>query len=370
MNGYAREAGAIFIDTSSTLAFGEPLIAGFYHNIADQGSAIYSSIKEEHGNIQIRPEKKISLSNVTSINISLYFSNNTNGVVHNSFYAPFFSHYGNQTSPNLLFNATTWDSDRSQFAYTTLIDTTLHMDRMDKYTSLANGLCIRVPGKNWECNYLDREPSSESCPAETLLSTTVYPGQMAYSVLYPDNRHYEGGYCHNQNNLPSQSPTLMSISINRENFTMDFWLPQSLPAYNSSVYRVVWVVDMLPPIPIIAPILQFNVSDCPLGFSIRSGSCACDGELQSHNYSCDINTKGFEGPPSYWTGLVGQSLLFDGHCHPNYCDSDRNDFHFTDDPAEACLGNRTGVLCGECKRTTVWCLAPTLVTITALMCIS
>ena len=221
------------------------------------------------------------------------------------------------------------------------------MDRMDKYTSLANGLCIRVPGKNWECNYLDREPSSESCPAETLLSTTVYPGQMAYSVLYPDNRHYEGGYCHNQNNLPSQSPTLMSISINRENFTMDFWLPQSLPAYNSSVYRVVWVVDMLPPIPIIAPILQFNVSDCPLGFSIRSGSCACDGELQSHNYSCDINTKGFEGPPSYWTGLVGQSLLFDGHCHPNYCDSDRNDFHFTDDPAEACLGNRTGVLCGE-----------------------
>ena len=41
-------------------------------------------------------------------------------------------------------------------------------------------------------------------------------------------------------------------------------------------------------------------------------------------------------------------LLFGPHCHPNYCDGDKN-IHLTDDPAEACLGNRTGVLCGECK---------------------
>ena len=175
MDGHAREGGAISMDTSSTLVFEEPLIAGFYHNIADQGSAIYSPIESNdyngESNVQIRPGKKYSLYNVTSINISLYFSNNTDGVVHNSFYAPLFSYIGNQTSPNLLFSQDTWDSDRFQYAYTTLIDTILHMDRMDKYTSLTNGLCIRVPGKDWECTYLDRETVDWPCPRDNLIST-------------------------------------------------------------------------------------------------------------------------------------------------------------------------------------------------------
>ena len=357
MNGNTLEGGAISMDTLSTVAFEEPLTAGFYHNIADQGSAIFSPIESnnyfefEKSNVQIRPANKYSLSNVTSINISLYFSNNTDGVVNNSFYAPLFSFFGKQTSPNLLFNQGTWDTDRSQYAYTTLIDTILHMDRMDKYTSLSNGLCIRVPGKDWECNYLDREHRVEQCPTDTLLSTTVYPGQMAFSVLYLDNWLYLAGYCSydpdSQDYVPSRSSTHMSTSINRENSTKDFWLRQFLPADNSSGYHVVWAIDV--DVVIDVSILQFNFSDCPLGFCLRNGSCVCVGELQSHNYSCNINTKGFESPTGYWTGLVGQSLLFDVHCHPNYCDSNKSDFHLTDDPAEACLGNRTGVLCGECK---------------------
>ena len=101
-----------------------------------------------------------------------------------------------------------------------------------------------------------------------------------------------------------------------------------------------------------APVFQFNISNCPLGFCLNDESCTCDNKLTSHGYSCDIDTETITSPPGYWTGTEEQEdedlLLFD-LCHLNYCDSDKRDFHITDNPAEACLGNRTGVLCGECK---------------------
>ena len=175
MNGHAHQGRGIFIDSFSTLAFQEPLVAGFYNNFADQGSAIYSLIEQNgqkgESNIQVWPDKKYSINNVTSINISLHFNDNPDGMMYRSFYAPLFSFFAHQTSPNLLFNETTWDSDRSQYAYTTLIDTILHMDRMDKYTSLANGLCIYVHN-DWECKYLD-ETIYHYFSHETCLSTVI-----------------------------------------------------------------------------------------------------------------------------------------------------------------------------------------------------
>ena len=81
MGGHAHQGGGITMDCLSTLAFEEPLVASFYNNIADQGSAIYSpceqNIHDTLSTLQVRPDKKYSLSNVTSINISLYFWNNT-----------------------------------------------------------------------------------------------------------------------------------------------------------------------------------------------------------------------------------------------------------------------------------------------------
>ena len=372
MGGYAHQGGGISMDGLSTLAFEEPLVAGFYNNIADQGSAIYSPKEQNDYDImhylpieqtdyqsplQVRPaaDKKYSINNVTSINISLHFWNNSNAIMDRSFYAPHFSFLGNQTSPNLLFDQITWDSDRSQHAYTTLIDTILHMDRIDKYSSLWNGFCIQPHQQEWECEYIDRLIDQLPClnMTDTLGSIVVYPGQKAFSVHYLDaNQLLDAMYCDPSgyiSGLHSFSPAA------KDNSTLSY---KAFYSSEASHYRyAVMFRDLNAKTnnysPYGVPVFLFNVSDCPLGFRLNNESCTCDNKLTSHGYSCDIDTETITSPPGYWTAREERNetevLLFGDLCHPNYCDSDKRDFHLTDDPTEACLGNRTGVLCGECK---------------------
>ena len=351
MDGYAYQGGGISLDGFSMLAFVEPLIAGFYNNIADQGSAIYSA-NSRYGMIQVRPQEKYSLSNVTSINISLSFRNNTEGVVHRSFYAPHFGYLAHQTSPNLLFDELTYDHDRSQYAYTTLIDTMLKMDNVDKYISLANGFCIQPYRKNWKCGYLDSlfHNYSDSCATPLLGSIKVRPGQNAFSLHHQDpNKILNLVYCYNDSVRPNNYSSRMVR--NASTLSYKFTHPSHNGGYYMAVFTDLNMKDNRMSFKV--PVFQINVSDCPVGFSLKNGSCTCDSKLNSHGYICDIDTETITSPPGYWTGLEeredGDLLLFHSNCHPTFCNSSKRDFHPSDDPAEACLGNGTGVLCGECK---------------------
>ena len=352
---HAQQGGGIYLDDLSTLAFEEPLVAGFYSNIADQGSAIYSQTGRKdymlHNSLQVRPDENYALNNLTSIDISLYFWNNTNTIMNRSFHVPYFSFVGQEISPNFMFNTYTWDSDRSQYAFTTVIDTILHMDRIDKYTSLHNGFCIKPHQQEWECGYLDRSIKQGLCRGTTVTlgSTVIYPGQKAFTIHYLDpNQILYAGYCRNNYLF---HPHRYS-SVIKDNSTLTYTFSHS----PESKYYLVVLRDLNVnsfKVPFGVPVFQFNVSDCPLGFNLHNGSCSCYSKLTSRGYSCDIDTETITSPPGYWTGTEEQKgsevLLFGDLCHPNYCDSEKRDFHITDDPAEACLGNRTGVLCGECK---------------------
>ena len=360
MDGHAYQGGGISMDVSSTLAFEEPLVAGFYNNIADQGSAIYSPV--EHNNqdveskIQVRPYEKYSLNNVTSINISLHFSNNTDGIIYRSFYAPHFSCFGHQTSPNFSFSKYSWDANRSQYAYTTLIDTILHMNKIDKYTSLSNGFCIQPRHQEWECKYLDQmiKNYKGQCETPSYGSAVIYPGQIAFNVHYLDpNQLLSTGFCHGILEYLFKPYRYSSVKRNNSTLSYKFAYPPYKAGYFTVMLRDLDIYDTLPWYTDYSylglPVFQFNASDCPIGFSLKNESCTCNNKLDSHGYICDIDTETITSPPGYWTGLEDGDLLFDDHCHPQYCNVHGFNLTDNDDPAEACLGNRTGILCGECK---------------------
>lgn len=222
-DGYAPTGGGIRLDSYSTLYFKEPLVAGFYDNKADQGSAIYAPVRADHENgrqkaweciakdvcnvkqsastIQIVPNYFYSIDNITNINITIYFRNNGNSRVLRSLYAPHFSFLGTQTSKSLLFGPSDWDYQHSQFAYTTLINAILKdgINPLDKYTSLSNTVCIQPQNGLWDCRYIDKfffnGTILPKCQNIALYNVSAYPGAKAFSVLNMDTRLYDVGYC-------------------------------------------------------------------------------------------------------------------------------------------------------------------------------
>ena len=126
-------------------------------------------------------------------------------------YAPYFSYLGRQTSPNLHLNKDTWDSNRPQYALTTLIDTVLqHMDDLDKYNSLDNGVCIQIHERPWKCFYLDR-----IFLGKFLHDIVVYPGQSALSISSMDDNLYYASSSPYEIEKTFWSSTLVSTNLTK-----------------------------------------------------------------------------------------------------------------------------------------------------------
>lgn len=102
--------------------------------------------------------------------------------------------------------------------------------------------------------------------------------------------------------------------------------------------------------------LHVNITQCPSGFykEPSSGKCVCAPQLSRYNVSCKINRNGsnFQRSGNNWVAYLNDS----GHtcitgftnCPLNYCNRSLLLFDI-DQPDGQCVGNRTGVLCGECR---------------------
>ena len=379
-DGNAFDGGAIRLDSTSSLFLQEPLTGRFYNNTADRGSAIFAPY--EHGSgksspIQIVSSKMYSLNNILSIQVFLYFSNNTNGQYERSIYAPGFGIFGKQNSPNFTFappssssipyEPATWDFNRNQYAYSTLVDAILYMEKVDKFTSLSNGLCLHTPGINdskyqWECRYIDaaREntrlsmyPQCHDVP----YMLNAYPGETVFGARSIDNQVYTVGVCqqdgpdHNYHSYKHWSSLLGENSI--LTFTLNLHGNISSDSYILFSYSDV-EVDIIS-----LPFLEVHLRPCPVGFCMSDYTCVCDKSLQANGYTCDINDgPSFSGQEGYWTGFGSMGyrdisharILFGHHCPPRYCNESRaHILRPNDDLTLSCVNDRTGVLCGTCK---------------------
>ena len=340
-DGHSYYGGGIRLDTTSTLFLKEPLSAHFSNNNAVQGSAIYAPVNNVNNNtssIQISPIENYSVENVTDINIKLYFSNNTYGSAGYSLHAPLFSFFGRQTSPKFLFDRKSWDDKHSQYVYTTLIDTIIQeMDKFDKYSSLSNGVCFRQNREDWKCAYIDysfndtqQHPVIYAYPGETALSVVnVVKGMYAIGVVESD----------------SYVDSVLIASNSTLSFTFYYDYNCGDSNCNSELIVTNTEVNLY-----LSPIISISNEFCPFGFNLTGYFCNCSSVLETHNYTCDINSLLFTSPTGYWTGLNNDTILFDRNCPPHYCNHSFNTFYLDSSITDlSCLNNHTGNLCGRCK---------------------
>ena len=326
----------------------EPLEAYFYNNSATQGSAIYAPLNKLFSAIQIVPEKIYSLDNITEMKVALYFENNTNNFnLPNSLYAPSLNIFSDQITLNFLFNSLDWDIDHLQYASTTLYDTILReMNEFDKFTSLPNGFCMQLHGKQWDCKYMDLFIHGNIYYVSAF---HTYPGETAISIMYTRSEAFSVRQvsCSNPgliiNNLDStlhsSNSTLSVIFQNKEQMELCFIINRYDYFWDSLGFYV------------------FVDAFCPPGFhlSTEEGYCNCTRALHYHNYMCDIDTRVFISPPGYWTGCEECShntstILFTRNCPPNYCNTKFHKVVINESIADlSCLNSRTGILCGQCK---------------------
>ena len=352
IGGSAFRGGGIRLDSTSTLYLKEPLKAHF----AIQENAIYAPIrayggtnKQTMSTVQIVPDKTYSLDNIMEIDIGLYFKIG----IQNSFYAPQMNFYWGQLTNKFSFKRTTWDEKRNQYAYTTLYDAIINdIDYLDKYTSLYNGLCVKLQGEEWNCTYVDSLYKSRYSGSEvpcihpyagemavSLLNSydRVYQVSRAFSYVYTDTKYYN-----KTSALDGYHATAEYKFYHFDNYTDDLYISISNPL-------VTYMESM--------PVLKVHMTTtCPPGFAItHTGSCNCIALLQTHNYRCDVDTKMLKSPPGYWTGYHHQDnrstiISINAVCPPNYCNATPLSFVLDDSINDLlCINNRSGIVCGQCK---------------------
>ena len=311
-NGFAYQGGGIRLDSASTLFLMEPLVARFHQNSAVEGNAIYvatNNARTESG-VQILPYRVYSLDNVTDIDIHLIFANNTyGGNTHRSLYAPYFSFLGQQISLNLLFDSDTWDSNHSQYAYTTLIESIFQdIYYLDKYSSLNNGVCVQLPDEpQWNCTYTDH---SDTFPTATFDGVVVYPGEKVISILDMDDDVYSVYSCGSDIALNHTLWNATPISTDHIRYLrFEFF-------YTGQCMDVI-LTNSMQSIPVIK---VTTTSYCPVGFNLtETGRCDCIKLLRDHGYQCNINTRTFTNPLGYWTGFLNEYTEYIHDCRLGKC---------------------------------------------------
>ena len=104
--------------------------------------------------------------------------------------------------------------------------------------------------------------------------------------------------------------------------------------------------------------ISVTLKSCPVGFqhNLSIGSCICLPPLLHYmdNTSCDINTQTVQRTPTLWINASfiennTQILAVHQHCPFDYCDPNKQRVDLSY-PDQQCAHNRSGILCGGCRR--------------------
>ena len=112
--------------------------------------------------------------------------------------------------------------------------------------------------------------------------------------------------------------------------------------------------------------ISLSLKPCPLGFSLTHDPpyCDCAPLLLSHGFKCSINDQVILRQSSTWITVINDAenvtdgeviLVYDQYCPPDYCKPKESQVSINTsteifDQDVQCAFNRTGILCGGCKK--------------------
>ena len=92
---------------------------------------------------------------------------------------------------------------------------------------------------------------------------------------------------------------------------------------------------------------------CPNGFTLSQSrmACACNSRLSKYTNSCDVNDETIQRDGEFWVGYDNhtEGLILHPHCAFDYCKLKSTKFILNDTDLQ-CEYNRSGLLCGACKK--------------------
>ena len=95
-----------------------------------------------------------------------------------------------------------------------------------------------------------------------------------------------------------------------------------------------------------------DIMECPIGFTKISGQCHCEQILSASNVQCNLSTTSVEFLRSgnSWFAYINNTQCITGttNCPYDYCNQTNVSFDIMA-PDHQCIGNRTGILCGQCQ---------------------
>ena len=98
--------------------------------------------------------------------------------------------------------------------------------------------------------------------------------------------------------------------------------------------------------------IMVNIVPCPIGFVNVEGQCHCENFYANKNLLCNVSMEPFKFLRSgnSWFGYINNTQCVTGttNCPFDYCNRSNVSFDIMA-PDRQCLGNRTGILCGQCQ---------------------
>ena len=99
--------------------------------------------------------------------------------------------------------------------------------------------------------------------------------------------------------------------------------------------------------------IMADILACPIGFSDISGQCHCEQFLANRNVQCNVSMASscrFLRSGNSWFGFINNTQCVTGttNCPFDYCNQSVVSFDIMA-PDRQCLGDRTGILCGQCQ---------------------